>query len=106
MDGIFSSKLHYQDHEDVLYHEVSQPTESLILERNADLRKNPDSLQDLGANSAGGSWGRQVASIPMIIYDEAIRNGFALNHKDADVAGKEMHRFLQTEKGRMCLVRG
>jgi hypothetical protein len=106
MDQIFASKLHYQDHEDKMYHEVTQPTEDLILQRNEDLRKNPGSLKDLGAGTDGGTWGRMVASIPMIIYDEAIRNGFALNHKDADVAGKEMHRFLQTEKGRMCLVRG
>lgn len=106
MDGVFASKLHYQEHEDTLYHELTQPTEDLILARNADLRKAPDALHDLGANSEGGTWGRQVASIPFIIYDEAIRNGFALNHKDADIAGKEMHRFLQTEKGRMCLVRG
>ncbi len=106
MQDIFSSKLYYQDHEDKLYHEVTQPTEDLILERNADLRKNVGAIRDLGAMSEGGTWGRQVASIPFIIYEEAIRNGFALNHKDSSIAGKEMHRFLQTEKGRMCLVRG
>ena len=106
MPGIFTSKLHYQDHEDKLYHEVTQPTEDLILDYNSELRKNPGVIKDLGQGTEGGTWGRMVASIPMIIFDEAIRNGFALNHKDQDIAGKEMHRFLQTEKGRMCLVRG
>lgn len=104
-DGVFKSTLKLQAHEDKLYHEVTQPTEDLILERNADLRRNPGALKDLGQGSEGGTWGRQVASIPMVIFMRAIRDGYQLNHKDQAIAGKEMHRFLQTDAGKMCLVR-
>lgn len=91
-------------HGDEIAHKVSQPTEELILQRNAELRKNEGVIQDLGAQS-GETWGRMVASIPFIVFEKAIRDGYQLNHKDADFAGKEMHRFLATPEGKMCLVR-
>ncbi len=80
-----------------LTHKTSQPTEQLILARNAELRKNPGVLRDL-------SFGRQLASIPMIMYEKAIRDGFDLNNKDSDISGREMFRYLQTPEGRACLV--
>jgi hypothetical protein len=45
-----------------------------------------------------------LASIPMIMYEKAIRDGFDLNNKDPDIAGREMHRYLQTPEGKACLV--
>lgn len=105
-DGVIQSKLHYQDHEDVLYHEQTQPTEDLILEYNAELRKNPGAIKDLGAGQEGGTWGRMVATIPMIMLEKAVRNGYDLYNRDAEIASKEMHRFLQSADGQLCLIRG
>lgn len=105
-DGVILSELHYQDHEDKLYHRTSQPTEGLILERNAELRKNPDAIKDLGQGKEGGSWGRLVATIPVIMLDKAVRSGYDIYSKDAQIASKEMHRFLQSADGQLCLIRG
>lgn len=85
-------------------HKMTQPTEKIILDRNAELRKNNGVIQDLGWET-GDTWGRQVASIPEIMFAEAINNGFQLTHKDAEFAQKEMFRFLATDKGKTCLIR-
>ena len=82
MDSVIKSEVHYQDHTGTLTHKTTQPTEDLILERNAELRKNPGVIRDLGQGQSGGTWGRQVASIPFILYDKAIRDGYKLNSKD------------------------
>ena len=100
---MLKSKLHYQDHEDRLYHELTQPTEDLILERNKNLRNSGIKLE-LGKGSEGGVWGRQIASIPFIVFEKAIRDGYDLTSKDADIAASEMARFLKTEAGRACLI--
>jgi len=105
-DEIFRSDFHHQAHTDEFTHKLTQPTEDLILNRNAELRKNPGVIRDLGHSSEGGAWGRQLASIPMIIYDKAIRDGFDLNHKNAQHAGLEMARFLKTDIGKSCLIQG
>jgi hypothetical protein len=102
MDEVFNSRLVYQDHEDKLYHEVTQPTENLILERNKELRNNPGSLKDLG--SGDNTFGRQVASIPLVMYEKAIRDGYDLNSRDAQIATSEMMRYLQSSEGQLCLV--
>ena len=105
MSDVIRSDLFYQNHTDELTHKTSQPTEDIILRRNHELRKNPGVIQDLGAQS-GESFGRQVASIPFIMYEEAIRDGYDLNKGDAEHRSKEMFRFLQSDKGKLCLVQG
>jgi hypothetical protein len=102
MDEVFKSRLVYQDHEDKLYHEVTQPTENLILERNKELRNNPGVLRDLGEGD--NTFGRQVASIPLVMYEKAIRDGYDLNNRDAQIATREMMRYLQSPEGQICLV--
>ena len=106
MDAVLKSDLHFDEATEVLTHKLTQPSEDIILERNNELRKNPGSIQDLGAQKkgAGGTWGRQVACIPEIMFYAAIRKGFEMNHKDADHAARETQRFLATEKGRQCLI--
>jgi len=106
MDEVIRSDLHYQEHTGVLTHKTTQPSENLILERNAELRKNPGVIRDLGAQGKDGSWGRQIASIPFIKYEEAIRAGFELTSGDAEYRSKELFRFLQSEEGKKCLVQG
>jgi len=106
MDEVFKSEFHYQEHTGELTHKLTQPTEDLILDRNQELRKNKGVLNDLGHGQEGGSWGRQVASIPMNIFEKALREGFELNSRDKTHGEQEMNRFLQTPMGKACLVQG
>lgn len=90
-----------------IHHRTSQPTEDIILNRNKELRRNEGVLQELGsqASGQGGKWGRQVASIPFITFEWAIRNGFDLNCPDTEIAQKELYRFLMTTpEGQACMV--
>jgi len=105
MDSVIKSEILYQNHTDTITHKTTQPSEDIILDRNAELRKNPGVIRDLGQGQSGGSWGRQVASIPFILYEKAIRDGYRLNARDQKLAALEMHRFLQSAEGKTCLVR-
>ena len=105
MDSVIKSEFHYQEHTNTITHKTSQPTEKIILERNAELRKNPGAIHDLGAQS-GESFGRMVASIPFIMFEKALRDGYMLNSPDSQIAGQEMNRFLKSTEGKMCLVQG
>ena len=102
MSGVLKSEF-IMDNDGVLTHKLTQPTEDLILARNAELRKNRGAIRDLGEQS-GGAFGRQVASIPMNLFHWAVKNGYDLNNRDSEIAGKEMMRFLQSEKGKPCLI--
>ena len=108
MDEVFKSNVHFQEHTGVLTHEVTQPSEDIILRRNAELRKNPGVIRDLGSQEKGqgGSWGRMVADIPLIMYEKAIRDGYELNATDAVHRSKEVFRYLQSEEGKKCLIQG
>ena len=86
-------------------HELTQPSEGIILARNAELRKNPGAIKDLGQGMDGGSYGRQMATIPEIMYHKALRDGFDFYSKDKKHAAAEMQRFLATRDGQMCLIR-
>lgn len=100
------SRIHYQEHTGILTHITDQPTEEIILARNAELRKNPGVIRDLGSNDEGGSWGRSIANIPFIMLERAKRDGYELDATDKEHRSKELHRFLQSEEGRKCLIQG
>lgn len=104
MDDPIRSRIHYQDHTDVMTHVTDQPTEDLILNRNAELRKNPGVIRDLGKGSKGGTWGRQLASIPFVMFEKAKRDGYQLDAPDKDIRSKELFRFLKSENGKKCIV--
>lgn len=106
MDEVIKSDIHYQEHTGEITHKMTQPTEKVILERNARLRNNPGVIRDLGHSSTGGTWGRMVATIPEVMVEKAIRMGFEINSRDAEHAGREMGRFLQTDDGKSCLIQG
>ncbi|RKY42331.1 MAG: hypothetical protein DRP85_03330 [Candidatus Makaraimicrobium thalassicum] len=106
MNDVIRSDIHFQEHTGELTHKRTQPTENIILERNKELRRNPGVIQDLGAQSEGGAYGRQVASVPFIMYEEAIRDGYELNKGDSKHRSNEMMRFLRSEKGQLCLIQG
>jgi hypothetical protein len=102
LDNVFTTG--FAQDTDELHHVIKQPTEDLILHRNSELRKNKGVLLDLGKGEEGGTWGRHLATIPFVMIEQAIRKGFDLNSKDADIAAAEMRRFLQTPEGQLCLV--
>ena len=106
MNGIFQSEFKFDAHDDTVHHVLTQPSEDLILANNAELRKNSDIITDLGAKEEGGAWGRQIASVPFSMFNAAIRAGYALNAPDSQIASFEMHRYLQSEEGKKCLIRG
>ena len=96
MSGVIKSQIIF-DNDDKVHHLTSQPTEGIILGINAELRKD-NVLNDL-------SFGRQVASIPIILWEKAKRLGYDLDCKDSAIAAKEIHRFLQSDLGKPCMVR-
>lgn len=100
--SVIQSKILFED--DKVYHATSQPSEHAILERNSELRKNVGAFHDLGERS-GETWGRLAATIPFIMYEKALRDGYDLNSKDKARADQEMLRYLRSTEGRMCLVR-
>lgn len=102
MDSVF--KTEFIEHGTEIARKLTQPSEDIILRRNAELRNNPGALRDLGGDE--GDWGRQVASIPLILWDKALRNGYDLNSKDSKHAERELWRFLKSEDGRKCFVQG
>jgi len=102
MTGVLKSEFH-MDNDMKLVHTITQPTEDIILARNARLRNNPGAIRDLGAQS-GETWGRQIASIPENLLLWASRNGYDIYNKDADIRSKEIFRFLQSDKGKPCLI--
>lgn len=104
-DGVFTSKFHYQEHDGQLTRVLDQPGRDVILARNAELRKNPGAIIDLGKQS-GGTFGRQIASIPMITFYEAIAAGYDLMSVDKETSEREMNRFLRSPEGKACLVQG
>ena len=97
VDPVIRSRIHYQAHTDTITHVMDQPSENHILERNAEIRKT-NALGDL-------SFGRQVASIPLIMWERAKRAGYDLESKDSKIAEKEIFRFLQSDLGKQCMVR-
>jgi hypothetical protein len=103
-DGVIKSE--FLNHIDEIAHKQTQPSEDIILARNAELRKNPGSIMDLGARSNEGTWGRLVASIPMNLYEKAKRDGYDLDNRNADISANEIARFLKSTEGKMCMVQG
>ena len=102
-DGQFTTEWRYQEHDGTLTRIYDQPSATRILERNAELRKNPGAILDLGAQS-GGTFGRQIASIPEIVFYEALHTGYDLLNSDKVIAEREMNRFLRSGIGKACLV--
>lgn len=101
-DGVVTSEIKFEH--DHIVHKTEQPTENIILERNNELRKNAGAINDLGGTGTQ-TWGRQVASIPFVLWYKAIKDGYQLNAKDSKFANQELFRWLQTPEGKTCLVR-
>lgn len=99
-DDVFVSRYHVNRHEGDngrTYHTLDQPSRKLILERNAELRKNKGALKDL-------SFGRQLASIPYLDYYAMKQKHPRLNSPDAKDRSDEMMRLLRLPEYRHLLV--
>lgn len=96
-EGIMSQFL-YCDHTGEIAHRRTQPNEDLILEHNKRLRNEPEAF-------AKNDYFHQIASIPLIIWEKAIRDGYDLTCPDKEIADKELMRFLRSTEGRICMVR-
>jgi hypothetical protein len=102
-DGVIKTR--FVEDGDKIYHEQTQPADKLIYERNAELRKNTGAIRDFGSQSSEGTWGREVARIPMNDLEWAKRNGYDIYSPDAKVASKELMRFLQSPIGQKSIIR-
>jgi hypothetical protein len=101
MNDAIKSEIFFEG--DDMVHKTTQPSEDLILEQNSELRKNEDAIKNL-QDEDGETWGRQVASIPLIMWEKAKRDGYDLSSRDSATATKELWRFLRSEEGKKCLV--
>ena len=95
--GILSEIAH-QAHTNELFHRRTQPNEDIILERNQRLRNEPEAF-------AKNDYFHQLASIPIIMWEKAVRDGYELNSKNNEHATKELMRYLRSPEGRTCMVR-
>lgn len=84
-DGLFKTKSIFQPHENKLYVEKSQLNEDLILAANAEKRKMEQRPMD---------WGRQVASIPHIMYDKWCRENPEMRSKDKEIRSKKLLQLI------------
>jgi len=99
-DGVLVSRFHESKHEGVsgrTYHTLDQPSRKLILERNAELRKNKGALRDL-------SFGRQLASIPTLDYYALQKKFPKLRAASAKDRSEEMMRVLRMPEYGYLLV--
>jgi hypothetical protein len=85
-DGLFRTKAVFQPHEGILYAEKTQINESAILAENAIKRA-------MGQRKL--EWGRQIASIPAILYDKWCRENPELRSKDKAVRSATLLRLIR-----------
>jgi hypothetical protein len=102
-DGLFKSAI--REEQDHSVHEWSQPSEDLIAHHVQRRRLEPEAVRDLTDEETGETWGRQVASIPFVVWYKAIKDGFQLNHRDTKFANEELWRFMRSEEGQKWIVR-
>jgi hypothetical protein len=98
-DGLWLERFRWQPSEGVLYRELSQPSRDLILQRNAELRKQPGALRDL-------SFGRLALTIPLEDLD-ALRAKYPdLASRDAGIRSAAWKRFIASAESKPYRVKG
>lgn len=98
-DGVFLERFRYQPHEGKLYRELSQPSRSLILERNAQLRREPGAVRDL-------SFGRLALTIPLEDWAELREKYPDLASKDPGIKSAAWKRFISGAESEPFRVKG
>ncbi len=87
-DG-YRCDFYHSKHEDVVTRNLTQENRSMILERNSQLRNNPDALNDL-------TFGRQVMTIPLADYEMLRRKHPELRSSDNQVRSDWYKKFIQS----------
>ena len=98
-DGIIQNEYYHDAHDETMHVRQTQPTEKLILDRNAELRRNKGAIRDL-TGPDGKKWGGMTASIPFIMYSKVMKAG-RYNLQDDEDLNKWL---METPEGRSCLV--
>jgi hypothetical protein len=80
-DGLFRTRVKFQPHEGKLYAEKTQLNESAILADNAIKR---------AMDQRPLEWGRQIASIPQIMYDKWLREHPELRSNDKQIRSMKL----------------
>ncbi len=86
-DGLYLEEFRVCAHEDKIYRRLSQPSRDLILNQNAELRKNPGVIRDL-------SFARHTFRIPKIDMEVLKKKYPVLVDGDADAQRKFYVWFL------------
>lgn len=85
-DGLFRTKSVFQPHENKLYVEKTQLNEGLILAANAEKQKMEQRKME---------WGRQVASIPHILYEKWCRENPEMRSKDKQIRSRKLLQLIR-----------
>jgi len=85
-DG-YRCDFYHSKHEDVVTRNLTQDSGAMILERNSQLRNNPDALKDL-------TFGRQVMTIPLADYEMLRRKYPELCSTDNQVRSDWYKKFI------------
>lgn len=94
-DGVY--KVEYKQTYGALHKKMTQPSESIILQRNSDLR-NDNVQRDL-------SFGRQVASIPLNDFEMLCRKYPDLKRGTSKDKQNRLMKILGSSEGKRFLVR-
>jgi len=85
-DGLFKTRSIFQPHENKLYVEKTQLNENLILRSNAEKQKMEQRKME---------WGRQVASIPHILYDKWCREHPEMRSSDKQIRSAKLLQLIR-----------
>jgi protein subunit release factor B len=85
-DGLFRTQTKFQPHEGKLYASKTQINEDAILAANAEKRKMEQRKMD---------WGRQVASIPQIVYSNWLKANPELRSPDKAERDRTLLRLIR-----------
>lgn len=85
-DGLNLTRLTFQPHEGILYAEKTQPNEDAILKDNAAKRQIEQRKMD---------WGRQVASIPQVLYAKWLKENPELRDPDKRTRDRKLLQLIR-----------
>ena len=87
VDGIIRTDTHFRAHTDESVMHTYQPTEDLILERNADLQKTQHNAELMGM--------QHVAEVPMILMNKWIREDPEMTAPDPQTRNLALIRHIR-----------
>ena len=85
-DGVIQTQLKYQPHEGILYAQKTQVNEDIILSSNVEKQKQEQRKME---------WGRQVASIPELVYSGWLKQYPELRGNDRQAKDRTLLRLIR-----------